>query len=110
MLPVNLRSFKQKVKNNYKPFKRYLAKIEKHPPKDLDAIAVTLNSHVWENIDCLSCANCCKKMSPTYTRKDIVRIARHLNMKSKDFVEKWLEYDKKDGEWMNRSQPCQFLE
>src|SRR5690606_27849439 len=58
----------------------------------------------------LTCANCCKTMSPTYTAKDIKRIAAHLGMKEKAFKEKWLYLDKKDGDWMNRQTPCQFLD
>jgi uncharacterized protein len=110
MLPVNFRSFKIKVNRNGKIFKRYLSKIEKNPPRHLDKIADEMNLHVWENVDCLSCANCCKKMSPTYTKKDILRISNHLGMTAVAFTEKWLEYDKKDGDWMNKLQPCQFLD
>src|SRR5688500_1304809 len=104
MLPVNFRSFKQRVRHNQKTFRKYLSKIEKAPPKHLDLLADELNLHVWQNVDCLSCANCCKTMSPTYTRKDILRISKHLGMSAKAFTEKWLQYDKKDGDWMNRLQ------
>lgn len=31
-------------------------------------------------------------------------------MSAKAFTEKWLYYDKKDGDWMNRLRPCQFLD
>lgn len=110
MLPVNFRSFRQRVRHNQANFRRYLSKIEKNPPKGLDLLADRLNIHVWQQVDCLSCANCCKKMSPTYTRKDILRISKHLGMTAKAFTEKWLYYDKKDGDWMNKLQPCQFLD
>ena len=110
MLPVNFRAFKQRVRHNKKTFKKYLSKIEKNPPRHLDVLADELNAHVWQNVDCLSCANCCKKMSPTFTRKDIRRISAHLGMTATQFTEKWLYYDAKDGDWMNKSQPCQFLD
>ncbi len=48
-------------------------------------------------------------MSPTFTPKDIKRIAAHFEMSAQAFKDKWLYYDKKDGDWMNTSQPCQFL-
>jgi Fe-S-cluster containining protein len=110
MVTVNFRSFKQRVRHNSRNFKKYLSKIEKDPPRRLDKLAEDISAHVWKNVDCLSCANCCKTMSPTYTTKDIVRIAKHLGMTAKAFTEKWLYYDKKDGDWMNKSQPCQFLD
>ncbi len=109
MQPVNLRSFKQKVRYHKKAFKRFLGKIEKNPPRNLDKTAQLIDAEVWKEVDCLSCANCCKSMSPTFTAKDIKRIAAYFEMSITDFKEKWLYYDKKDGDWMNTKQPCQFL-
>lgn len=109
MQSVNLRSFAQKVRYNKKAFKKYLGKIEKTPPPNLYRIMVSVNDEIWQEVDCLSCANCCKKMTPTFTAKDIKRIATHLQMSQQEFKDKWLYYDKKDGDWMNTKQPCQFL-
>ncbi|MDE3234643.1 MAG: YkgJ family cysteine cluster protein [Bacteroidota bacterium] len=110
MQSVNLRSFNQKVRHNKRAFKRYLGKIEKNPPRRLDKIAEEIDKEVWQEIDCLSCANCCKKMSPTFTTKDIKRISAHVGMTADEFKEKWLYLDKKDKDWMNTKQPCQFLD
>lgn len=111
MQPINLRSFAQKVRYHKKKMKRYLGKLEKDPPKDLDKTVAAIAPDVWKEIDCLSCANCCKKMSPTFTPTDIKRIAAHFEMKPKEFKDKWLYNDKRDdGDWMNRSLPCQFLD
>ena len=108
-MQVNLRSFKQKVRYHKKAFRRFLGKIEKNPPKGLDKMAEIIDAEVWKEIDCLSCANCCKTMTPTFTKKDIKRIAGHFEITPKEFTEKWLTYDKKAGDWMNVKQPCQFL-
>jgi len=109
MQPINLRSFKQKVRYHKKAFKRFLSKLEKNPTKGLHKRVEEIDAEVWKETDCLSCANCCKTMSPTFTPKDIKRIAAHFEMTAQAFKDKWLEYDKKDGDWMNKSQPCQFL-
>jgi Fe-S-cluster containining protein len=109
MQPVNLYSFRKKVSLYKKLLKRFLTKVEKNPPGDLDKIAAKLNVEIWQHVDCLSCANCCKTMTPTYTPKDIKRISAYLGMTRKQFKEKWLYYDKKDGDWMNVNRPCQFL-
>lgn len=109
MQPVNLRSFKQKVRYHAKSFKRYLGKLGRKPPRGLDATAEAIDKEVWKEVDCLSCANCCKTMTPTFTPKDIKRISAHLGMTAAAFKEKWLYYDKKDKDWMNTTQPCQFL-
>ena len=109
MQAVNLRSFKQKVRYHKKTFTRFLSKLEKNPPPHLDKIAEEINESVWKETDCLSCANCCKTMTPTFTAKDIKRIAIHSEMSLAEVKEKWLYYDKKDKDWMNTKQPCQFL-
>jgi Fe-S-cluster containining protein len=109
MEPINLRSFAQKVRYNKKSFKKYLRKIEKNPPKNLLSILVDIDKEVWAETDCLSCANCCKKMTPTFTTKDIKRIAKHLEMTPNAFKEKWLYQEKKSKDWVNVKQPCQFL-
>ncbi|MBZ5857020.1 YkgJ family cysteine cluster protein [Flavihumibacter profundi] len=107
---VNLRQFKKQVKDNKRKFKRFLTKIETERPRGLDKLTPVLDKEVWEEVDCLTCANCCKKMSPTFSQKDITRISAHLNMTVPAFKEKWLFFDKKDKDWMNVKQPCQFLD
>ena len=110
MLPVNLRSFRAKFQHHKKRMRSFLKRIDKNPPEFLDKTVKELAVSVWQEVDCLTCANCCKKMSPTFTKKDIKRIAQHQNMSPKEFSDKWLYHEKKDNDWMNRSQPCQFLE
>ncbi|MBX2931721.1 MAG: YkgJ family cysteine cluster protein [Chitinophagaceae bacterium] len=109
MQPVNLRSFKQKAHHHKKAFRKFLKKVEKNPPKNINEIVDRVDAAVWKEIDCLSCANCCKQMSPTFTTKDIKRIANYLNMREDEFKNKWLYFDEKDGDWLNKKQPCQFL-
>ncbi len=109
MEAVNFRSFRQKVRYNKKRLKGFLTKLEKNTPAGLDKLAATLEPEIWKEVDCLSCANCCKKMTPTYTKTDIKRIAAHFNVTPGQFSDKWLIYDKKDKDWQNKKQPCQFL-
>lgn len=109
MEKVNLRSFKQKARHHAKSFKRFLGKVEKNPPRGLDKMAEQIDAEVWKEVDCLSCANCCKTMTPTFTDKDMKRISAHLEMTVDAFKSKWLHYEKKDKDWVNNKQPCQFL-
>lgn len=109
MQKVNLRLFRRKVSENKSSFKRFLGRIAKNPPRGLDSLAVAVDLEMWKQMDCLSCANCCKTMSPTYTRKDLVRISSHLGMSVDAFKSKYLLKDKQ-GDWINRIQPCQFLD
>lgn len=109
MQQVNLRSFKQKVRYHKKAFNKFLKKIEKNPPKNLHATLDEIDAEIWKEINCLSCANCCKVMTPTFTLKDMKRIAAHLNITVNEFKTTWLDYDKDEGDWRNKKQPCQFL-
>jgi|ERR1700730_1448716 len=110
MQQVNLRSFRYKARHNKRRFRRFLSLLEKNTPRKLSVAALAADKAVWQEVDCLSCANCCKTMSPTYTPKDIKRISAHLEMTPRQFKDKWLYLDKADGDWMNKSQPCQFLD
>lgn len=109
MQPINLRSFKQKVKKQSRSFKIFLTKLENNPPKGLHKMIDEVDSEVWAETDCLTCGNCCKKMTPTFTVKDIKRIAAHFEMTPAAFKDKWLMFEKRDGDWQNKKQPCQFL-
>ena len=108
-MKVNLRSFKQKVRHNRSIFRRFMTKLEKNPPKGLDQLTTVVEKEVWKEVDCLTCANCCKTMTPTYTPADLKRISKHLGMTVDEFKKKWLYKERGSGDWMNKSTPCQFL-
>ena len=108
-MEINLRSFRLLVRHNKSRLKRFLSKIERNPPPDLFTTLAKVDKEVWKETDCMSCANCCKTMTPTYTAKDISRIATHFKMTSSAFKKKWLKKDR-TGDWMNKHTPCQFLD
>jgi len=106
---ISFRSFKQKVRYHKKALKSFLTKLEKNPPKGLHKMIDQVDKEVWAETDCLSCGNCCKQMTPTFSVKDIKRISAHFKLTPTEFKDKWLFYDKKDKDWQNKKQPCQFL-
>ena len=108
--PVNLRSFKRKAQYAKTKMRRFLSKLEKDRPRHLDKKIEVLEKEVWKETDCLSCANCCKTMTPTYNKKDLERISAHLKMTVDEFKKKWLKQERGgDRDWMNKHTPCQFL-
>lgn len=110
MQPINLRSFIAKAKGKKNSMRRFLTKLEKNEPPGLDKKIRSIEKEVWKETDCLSCANCCKTMTPTFTNADMKRISKHLNMTLEAFQKKWLRKEKGgDRDWLNRSLPCQFL-
>lgn len=83
-------------------------KWKKKPPKKLDEIVAQVHDEVFEELDCLACANCCKSISPMITNKDIERMASALRMKLSDFTEKYTRMDE-DGDYVFQQTPCPFL-
>jgi Fe-S-cluster containining protein len=111
MKAVNLRSFRQRVLRNKAGFRRFLSRLEKKQPKALPSLVIRLEKEVWKEVDCLSCANCCKTMTPTFTPKDIKRISAHFGQTENEFKEKWLKRERGgDRDWLNKTEPCQFLD
>lgn len=88
--------------------KVFFAKLKKRKPKTLDKIVHELHDEVFDEIDCLDCANCCKSISPTLYHKDIDRLAKHLKIKPSQFVDEYLDIDR-EGDYVFKKTPCPFL-
>ena len=70
--------------------------------------AEQIHKDVFEETDCLQCANCCKSIPPIVSSRDSKRIAKHLKMKKSDFEETYLIKDE-DGDQVINASPCPFL-
>jgi len=104
-----LQQLPQQARLKKKSFRKVIQKIKKRPPKNFDYLMSEIHHKVFEKIDCLTCANCCKTTSPIVTEKDIERIAKFLKLKPQAFIEKYLKKDT-DGLWMMQQTPCVFLD
>jgi len=89
--------------------KKYFAKLKKRTPKRLDLLMQGLHDDEFAKTDCLACGNCCKTTSPIFTERDIERIAKHLKMKVRNFMEQYLERDA-DNFYVLKTAPCAFLD
>ena len=107
-MEFSLRSFKRKSRKSKTALRRFLTRLEKNPPRLLDQFTPEVEKDVWKEVSCLSCSNCCRSMTPTYTLTDMKRISSHFGMTVEEFKTKWL-YKDRTGDWMNRKRPCQFL-
>lgn len=85
-----------------------LTALKKQRPKNLDDQFHELHYEVFEEVDCLKCANCCKTTSPLFLEPDIERLARVLKMKVSDFIQTYLRKDE-EGDFVLQSAPCPFL-
>jgi uncharacterized protein len=76
--------------------------------RKLDERVHAIHEAVFDDINCLDCANCCRTLGPRVTDVDVRRIAASLRMKPSVFVERHLVLDE-DGDYVFRSMPCPFL-
>lgn len=105
---MDLKYYSKQAKLKHKEHKKFLDSLKKKPPKNLDYVVQETHDEVFEEVDCLQCANCCKITGPLFTEKDIERIAKHLRMKPSDFEDKFLRVDE-DQDKILQALPCFFL-
>ena len=103
-----LENLPEKAKQSEPANKALFKQLKKKKPKNLDNIVHALHDEVFETIDCLACANCCKTLGPRITDNDIARLAKHLKLKPGKFIETYLKVDE-DGDYVFNEMPCPFL-
>ena len=63
------------AQNRAKENRKVLNSLKKVYARGLDASFHQLHEEVFEEIDCRTCANCCKTTSPIFYQNDIERLA-----------------------------------
>lgn len=106
---MDLEQFKLQSKNKEKENLKFLADLKRKDARKVDDAFHELHNEVFEEVDCLLCANCCKTTSPIFYQNDIERVAKSLRMKPGDFIEKYLRIDE-DKDYVLKSSPCPFLD
>lgn len=97
------------VKDRKKSVEKFFRNIKRNVPKKLDDTVSSIHDEVFETLDCLECANCCKTTSPIFTDKDIERISKFLGLRPATFVDQFLHLDN-DQDYVLNQAPCPFLE
>ncbi len=109
MMQDRLKQLPKQFQIKKKQFQQTIKRIKKRPAKNFDYIMLDIHQKVFDKIDCLTCANCCKTTSPIVTEKDLERIAKFLKLKPAQFIAQYLIQDT-DGLWMMQQTPCVFLD
>lgn len=108
MLEKKLENFLKESKSEFAANQKLKSRLKKLKPKELDEKFEKLHDQVFQNLDCLECANCCKTTSPIFLQTDIDRLAKVFKMKSSGFIESYLHRDE-EGDYVLNSSPCPFL-
>ncbi len=91
--------------DHQKQYKQFLQRADKN--KVLKVLP-DLHEEAFDQIDCLTCANCCKNYSPRFKTPDIKRISKILRLKESVFIDTYLDLDT-DGDYVAKTKPCPFL-
>ncbi|MFK7905267.1 MAG: YkgJ family cysteine cluster protein [Chitinophagales bacterium] len=94
---------------NKKKRQKFVTNLRRKKGKKLDELGDNLHEEVFQEIDCLDCANCCTSIPPMLLRADVTRISKYLGMKTTQFEAEYLIEDE-DGDMVMNSTPCPFLE
>ena len=105
---MDLTEFKKEALKKRPENEKFFRKLKARPPKRLDEVFHTTHDEVFDSVDCLGCANCCKTTSPVFYQRDIERAAKHIKLKPGEFIERFLRLDEDEDYVLNHA-PCPFL-
>ncbi|CAN5435599.1 YkgJ family cysteine cluster protein [soil metagenome] len=106
---MGLARFREEAASSKKANEKFIEKLKREKPSDLDDTMHAIHEEVFEETDCTTCANCCKTISPIFKQKDIERVAKAMRMAPGPFIEKYLFMDE-DGDFVLNTAPCPFLD
>ena len=109
-MKTKLAQYKKEMLSTQKGLIAFLTRLQKYTVPQLNKLRKQADTAAWQQVDCLSCGNCCRSMTPTFTTADITRISNHLSLTASAFKAKWLTYEVAEKHWVNVKQPCQFLD
>ncbi|MEA3415064.1 MAG: YkgJ family cysteine cluster protein [Thermodesulfobacteriota bacterium] len=77
--------------------------------KELDSIAHRQYKDIARQIDCGTCANCCKEVSPKLSEEDVTRLASCLGISPSELTATHLRTNEDEDAYCFRQKPCPFL-
>ena len=104
---IKVCGLKEKAKKSEKTTKELFKKLKKCN-SNVDKLFNDLHYRIFEQFDCLVCANCCKTISPILLSADIERIAKYLKIKPSVFYEQYVTTDS-EKDFVFKQVPCPFL-
>lgn len=75
----------------------------------IDLIVHELYKKVSSEIDCRTCANCCREVQPVLDQEDIERLSKCLGISVAQFKDQYLVKDDDPGKFVFNKRPCPFL-
>ena len=79
------------------------------PSEEIDSIVHRLYQEVSSQIDCRTCANCCREVQPVLYQEDIERFSIGLGTSAARFRDQYLAREKGSEGYTFNEMPCPFL-
>ena len=109
--PAELRQLAQaQAVENFR-FRDFLKHRTRLGSKEVDRLVFAISEKVWKKIDCTTCGNCCREVSPKVEDNEVERLACHTGVTPAEFISKRLKRSESGEEapWVMRERPCPFL-
>ena len=87
---------------------KLINKIDHYSDEEVDEFFRTSSKIAEEKINCLSCANCCKTISPIIEEDEIRSLSETLGITTSELFTQYVEMDE-DGDFVFKVQPCPML-
>lgn len=107
---LNVQYYIRRAHAKKKALSAFLKKLAKKKPRGIIKVTTQAKEDTWKKISCITCGHCCNEMTPTWKKTEIKRVAAHMKMTPKEYYDKYLYTDKKSGDVMNNSTPCQHYD
>ncbi len=84
-------------------------KLSKYNPRELDSIVHNIHDQAFSLYDCLSCANCCRNISPAISHNDVEQLSKKIKVRPSEIVTRHLQVDY-EGDFVFTLAPCPFID
>jgi uncharacterized protein len=88
---VQIRKLAEQREDENFSFCRFLKTECNLEPNKVDQRVFEITRHVWAGIDCTTCANCCRELTPTFSEEEVDRVAHRLRMQRREFIQTYLK-------------------
>ncbi|KAF0197127.1 MAG: putative Fe-S oxidoreductase [Bacteroidetes bacterium] len=83
--------------------------LSKFNPRELDRLVHDLHDQAFSRYDCLTCANCCRNISPAISHNDVEQLSKKIKVRPSEIVTRYLKMDE-EGDFVFTSAPCPFID
>ncbi len=92
-------------------FRQFLKHHRKLRSEKVDRLVVGISEEVWKTIDCTTCGNCCREVSPLVNEVEVEQLACPQHMARAEFASNYLKPTEggQEAPWTMRDRPCPFL-